>query len=173
MYPFFIYIFYTPLYIYLVYWHDTPLMTPHAFYNVPCFFWCILWMHITSPKKQLLNHISLWFVASKGIMKRWHITPCMSQSFLEFSSKYFPSFLSSFGTSLEFEPGWKLWFFSKSVKHGDIFSFPSNLPEEYPSPFQSLDTYIFFWFNCLPMLSFFPWNLYSLRQPTLLGVLLN
>ena len=92
---FFIYIFYTPLYIYLVYWDDTPLMTPHAFYNAPCFFRCILWMHITSPTMQLLNHISLWFAASNGIMKKWEITPCISQSFFKFSSKTFPRFLFS------------------------------------------------------------------------------
>ena len=61
---FFIYIFYNPLYIYLVYWHDTPLMTPHAFYNAPSFFRSILWMHITSPTMQFLNCISLWFAAS-------------------------------------------------------------------------------------------------------------
>ena len=146
---------------------------PTCILQCTCFFQCILWMHITSPTMQLLNHISLWFVASNGIMKRWYISPCMSQSFLKFSSKPFPSFLSFFGTSIEFEPGRKLWFFSKSVNHGYMFSFPSNLPKEYPSPFQSLNTSILFWFNFLPLLSFFPSNLSSLRYPTLLGVLHN
>ena len=89
---FFIFILYTPLYIYLVYLHDTPLMTPHAFYNAPCFFWCILWMHITSPTMQLINHVSLWFGTSNGIMKRWyydlihehalHTCLCLSNSLL-------------------------------------------------------------------------------------------
>ena len=135
MYPFFHLYFLYP-FIYLpVYWHDTPLMTPHAFYNAPYFYRCILWMHITSPTMQILNHISLWFVASNGIMNNWEITLCMSQNFLKFSSKSFPSFLSSFGTYLEFEPDRKLWFFSKSAKNGDMFSFPSNIVEEYPSPF--------------------------------------
>ena len=76
--------FYTPLNIYLVYWHGTHLMPPHAFYNAPCLFWCILWMHITSAIMQLISHISLLFAAYNGIMKT---TSYMSQSFFKLLRK--------------------------------------------------------------------------------------